>query len=60
MLDEKTPIYPPSDEVANRAHVDAATYEKMYRESIENPDKFWGEHGKRIDWIRPLIFTSWS
>jgi acetyl-CoA synthetase len=25
----------------------------MYRQSIENPDAFWGEHGKRLDWIKP-------
>ncbi|MDC3063382.1 acetate--CoA ligase [Alphaproteobacteria bacterium] len=27
-------------------------YEEMYKESISNPIKFWGEHGKRIDWIK--------
>ena len=25
----------------------------MYAESLRDPDAFWGEHGKRIDWIRP-------
>jgi acetyl-CoA synthetase len=25
----------------------------MYAESVADPEKFWGEHGKRIDWIRP-------
>jgi acetyl-CoA synthetase len=25
----------------------------MYRESLADPDRFWGEHGKRIDWIKP-------
>ncbi|MFQ6549796.1 acetate--CoA ligase [Aestuariibius sp. 2305UL40-4] len=53
MLDENTPIYPPSDDAASHAHVDAAKYEQMYRESVQDPDKFWGEHGKRIDWIKP-------
>ncbi len=35
------------------AHVDAARYEEMYAASVTDPDAFWGEHGKRIDWIKP-------
>ncbi|MBV1865080.1 MAG: acetate--CoA ligase [Rhodobacteraceae bacterium] len=45
--------YPPSDEFTSNAHVDLAGYEAMYKESIADPDKFWGEHGKRLDWIKP-------
>jgi acetyl-CoA synthetase len=26
----------------------------MYAHSIADPDGFWGEHGKRIDWIKPF------
>ena len=25
----------------------------MYRQSVEDPDGFWGEHGKRLDWMTP-------
>jgi acetyl-CoA synthetase len=25
----------------------------MYRQSIDDPDTFWGEHGKRLEWIKP-------
>ncbi len=25
----------------------------MYEESVKNPEAFWGEHGKRIDWFKP-------
>ena len=25
----------------------------MYKSSISDPEKFWGKHGKRIDWIKP-------
>lgn len=32
---------------------DLAQYEAMHRESIENPEKFWGEVGKRLDWFKP-------
>jgi acetyl-CoA synthetase len=36
-----------------KAHIDAAKYEEMYAASVADPEKFWGEHGKRIDWIKP-------
>ena len=29
-------------------------YFRLYRESLTDPDRFWGEHGKRIDWIKPF------
>ncbi len=35
-----------------KAHVDDATYQKMYAESVKNPDKFWARQAKRIDWFR--------
>ncbi|MDB2407342.1 acetate--CoA ligase [Jannaschia sp.] len=53
MLDEKNPIYPPSAETVAAAHIDRAKYDEMYAASIADPDAFWGEHGKRIDWIKP-------
>ncbi len=46
-------IFPVSAEWAGRAHVDAAGYQKMYDASIADPEAFWGEQGKRIDWIKP-------
>ncbi len=50
-MTEKT--YAPSGEFAANAHADKATYDKMYADSINDPAAFWGEHGKRIDWIKP-------
>ena len=47
------PARPVPDTVAEGAHVDAAGYERMYRRSVEDPDAFWGEHGRRLDWITP-------
>jgi acetyl-CoA synthetase len=46
-------LIPVPAEMARRAHVDAAKYKAMYDASIADPAKFWGEHGKRVDWIRP-------
>ena len=47
-------IYPASDEFIANAHVDAAKYDEMYAASIADPNAFWAEHGKRIDWIKPF------
>lgn len=47
------PIFPPADEFANSAHISKAKYDEMYASSVSNPDKFWGEVGKRLDWIKP-------
>jgi len=49
-----SPTYPPSAEFAANAHVDAAKYDEMYAASINDPEAFWAEHGKRIDWIKPF------
>ncbi|MCB1342315.1 MAG: AMP-binding protein, partial [Pseudooceanicola sp.] len=46
-------VYPPSGETAARAHVDAAKYDAMYEASIRDSAGFWGEQGKRLDWIKP-------
>ena len=36
------------------AWIDEAKYKEMYEASVSDPDAFWGEHGKRIDWIKPF------
>jgi acetyl-CoA synthetase len=46
-------VFPVPAEVAAGAHVDNAKYLEMYKRSVEDPDGFWGEHGKRVDWIKP-------
>ena len=35
-------------------HINAETYAQMYEASVSQPDVFWGEHGQRIDWIKPF------
>ncbi len=46
-------VYPVPEHIAAAAHVDEAKYREMYEASIRDPAAFWGEHGKRIDWIKP-------
>ena len=43
----------PSAEIVARALVDAEGYATMYAASVADPDAFWGEQGKRLDWIKP-------
>jgi acetyl-CoA synthetase len=33
--------------------VSEADYFRLYQHSLDDPDGFWGEHGKRLDWIKP-------
>lgn len=51
------PIFPPADEFANSAHISKAKYDEMYASSVADPDKFWGEVGKRLDWIEPFTIV---
>ncbi|MEL6466905.1 MAG: acetate--CoA ligase [Pseudomonadota bacterium] len=51
MSDTKT--HAPHPDTAANAHVDAARYNEMYAASVADPVEFWGEHGKRVDWITP-------
>ncbi|TDQ83983.1 acetyl-coenzyme A synthetase [Dongia mobilis] len=39
--------------VAERALINAAKYEQLYRQSVEDNVGFWREQGRRIDWIKP-------
>jgi acetyl-CoA synthetase len=36
---------------ARSAHSDEAKYREMYRRSVDDPEGFWAEHAKRLDWI---------
>ncbi len=46
-------LFPVPADIARSALIDAETYQKWYAASIKDPEAFWGEHGKRIDWIKP-------
>ncbi|MGE5505559.1 MAG: acetate--CoA ligase, partial [Actinomycetota bacterium] len=49
-----TEVFPVPADFAKSALVDTAKYNEMYERSVKDPDGFWGEHGKRIDWIKPF------
>ena len=51
-------MFTPNDAVVKNALIDNDGYQKMYAESVADPDAFWAEHGKRVDWIKPYSQVS--
>ena len=47
-------IYDVPSDWTRRAYLDEAAYRSRYRASVENPDAFWADEGKRIHWFRPF------
>lgn len=50
MSEEK--IYPVKPEIADQAHINLATYQTLYQQSIENPEQFWSEQAN--------LFLQWT
>ncbi|MEL0020769.1 MAG: acetate--CoA ligase [Rickettsiales bacterium] len=46
--------FPVPDSVAKAALIDNDGYLEMYKRSVEDPEGFWSEHGKRVDWAKPF------
>jgi acetyl-CoA synthetase len=46
-------LFPVPDAWASRAFADNEKYLSMYQQSVNDPDGFWREQGKRIDWFKP-------
>ena len=46
-------LYPVNPEFAAKARIDRDGYQRAWRESVEQPDKFWGEVARRLDWYTP-------
>jgi acetyl-CoA synthetase len=46
-------VFPVPQEWAKKAWADNDLYLKMYEKSVTDAEGFWGEEGKRIDWIKP-------
>ncbi len=42
------------EDIARRAHIGSLDeYEKLYRESLDQPEEFWRRQAERLDWIEP-------
>jgi len=46
-------VYPVPAELSQQALIDAAAYERLYREASEDPDTFWRREAGRLDWMTP-------
>ncbi len=46
--------YPVPEDIAQTARINAGDYERMYRESVEDPEAFWAREGMKVDWIEPF------
>ncbi len=49
-----TKIWPVPEDFAAKANLTPERYASMYAASIEDPEAFWSEHGRRIDWMTPF------
>ncbi|MGB7456339.1 MAG: acetate--CoA ligase [Pseudolabrys sp.] len=47
-------IYDVPADWRKRAYADGAKYKEMYARSIKDPNGFWADQAKRIDWIKPF------
>jgi acetyl-CoA synthetase len=48
-----TKTYPVPADWAKKAWLDDAGYKALYERSVKDPVGFWGEMGRRLDWIKP-------
>ncbi|MDT2084731.1 MAG: acetate--CoA ligase [Planktomarina sp.] len=46
-------FHKPTAEFAANSHANSAKYEEMYAASLRDPESFWAEQGRRLDWIEP-------
>ena len=51
----------PDSKATTGTHCSAEDYDRLYAESIANPDAFWAGHAKRLDWVKdPSKISNWS
>ena len=46
-------VFYPHEEFSRRSHVKSMKeYSKIYKKSIENPEKFWAERAEQLEWFK--------
>jgi acetyl-CoA synthetase len=61
MVPQSTPQLIPSPRPDAPTHCAAADYDRLYAQSLSDPDAFWAEQAQRLDWITPpTIIGNWS
>jgi acetyl-CoA synthetase len=54
-------LIPPPPPAIRDTHCTIDQYEALYRASLDDPDGFWAEQAKRIDWVKaPERVANWS
>jgi acetyl-CoA synthetase len=54
-------LYPVKPEIAARAHIASMEeYQRLYRLSLDNPEWFWAEQAKALEWFHPwnMVFDA--
>jgi acetyl-CoA synthetase len=52
---------PPPPGATRDTHCTAEQYDALYRQSLADPDGFWADQARRIDWVRaPTLIANWS
>jgi acetyl-CoA synthetase len=50
---QETRVFPPPAEFSKNAHIKSMDeYKRIYRESIDNPEKFWGDMAGKLHWFK--------
>lgn len=49
--------YAISSAIAEYALISPAQYQQYYQQSVQDPEAFWGEQGKILDWIKPYTLV---
>jgi len=52
-MSDTSKTYPVPEAFAKQANLTPEKYRAMYAASIADPAAFWGEQGKRLDWMAP-------
>ncbi|MEQ8300953.1 MAG: acetate--CoA ligase [Hyphomonas sp.] len=52
-MSDANKTYPVPADFAAEANLTPEKYREMYAASIADPEAFWSEHGKRLDWMTP-------
>ncbi|MGB0906916.1 MAG: acetate--CoA ligase [Maricaulaceae bacterium] len=63
MSSEAEKVYPVPKDFMEKANLSPVAYKEMYAASIADPETFWGEQGKRLDWMTPYTVVkdvSWD
>jgi len=46
-------VFFPSDEFSRKAHIkNMQEYSRLYKKSIQNPEEFWAEKAKELEWFK--------